>query len=72
MSNREFSVKNATWINNTPIKPHPEDRFINSSWKLNIQTKLQLFAWKLIRDIFSTKTNLYDSYRMNVNADCTL
>lgn len=51
----EFSIKTTTWANNASVKPHNKAKCINSLWKLNLRTKLLLFAWKLVREILSMR-----------------
>lgn len=51
-------VKTATWANNTSVRPHPKAKFINSIWKFNLRPEVQLFAWKLVGEIPSTRGKL--------------
>lgn len=51
-STGQFSVKSTTWVNNSDIPFHRKAKFLNDIWKLRLRPKLQLFAWKLVRDTF--------------------
>lgn len=57
-STRHVSIKSAIWANNTPIEPHPKEKFINELWKLKLRPKLLFFAWKLAKDILPTRGKL--------------
>lgn len=47
-NDENYSVKRATWANNDRIHPQPKANMLNLIWKLNLNPKKKLFAWKLI------------------------
>lgn len=53
-----FFVKSTIWANNTITEPHPKANLLISLWNLNLQSKLQFFAWRLARNMFPTKGKL--------------
>lgn len=49
---------NPTWTNNSNIEPLPKVKFINSLCRLRMRPKIQLFSWKLIRNMFPIRGKL--------------
>lgn len=56
------------WVNDK-ILPHPRAKILNRIWKLKINIRMKLFAWKLKRSKLSIR-----EYRtrlgMDVNSEC--
>lgn len=64
-------LKSTTWANITNIEPPPKANFINSLWHLNMRPKLQLFTWKVVRNMLPTRGK-HTKLRMSISRDCPL
>lgn len=67
----QFSIKSATWANNTDIPSYPKAKFISNLWILKLRSKWQLFAWKLVRDILPTRSKLRNR-GMSILTECPI
>lgn len=68
MPSDSLSIK-STWDNNSSSDPHPQAKFINNIWRLDMRPKIQLFPWKLIPDIIPTRAKL-QKLGLPINGDC--
>lgn len=64
----QFSVKTATWANNSSIPPYTKAILLNSLWKLKLRPKLYLFAWKFLKVL--PMHNKIRSLGASIDGDC--
>lgn len=66
-----FLYKNSYLGNNSSVSPHSKAKFRNSLSKLDLRSKLQLFAWKLVWDIFPTRGKVR-KFGIDIDGECPL
>ncbi|PRQ37611.1 putative reverse transcriptase zinc-binding domain-containing protein [Rosa chinensis] len=57
-SNGKFSIKSATWLQYDHLRKHSQSKLINKLWKLNVQPKIKIFGWLLLRGRLKTRDRL--------------
>ena len=57
-TNGKFSIKSATWLQYNDLRKHRNINLINKLWKLNIQPKVKLFGWLLLRERLKTRDRI--------------
>lgn len=58
-ANGKFSVKSATWVQNTIVNDNAKMELLKKMWNLNIPNKVKLFSWLLILDKLQTRNRIH-------------
>ncbi|XP_062005578.1 uncharacterized protein LOC133722723 [Rosa rugosa] len=57
-SNGRFSIKSATWLQYDHLHKYNQSKLIYKLWNLNVQPKIKIFGWLLLRGRLKTRDRL--------------
>ncbi|KAL6180678.1 hypothetical protein ACLB2K_047338 [Fragaria x ananassa] len=66
-TNRSFTIKSATWMQNAKAQPHEQSPLIKKLWKLNVPPKVKIFGWLVLRGKLKTRDRLHRFEFLNHN-----
>ncbi|KAL6223969.1 hypothetical protein ACLB2K_002826 [Fragaria x ananassa] len=63
-----FTIKSATWIQNTEVDPHEYAPLLRKVWKSDLAPKIKIFSWLLTRGRLKTKSRLHRNKGFSLHA----